>query len=190
MTLLPKTSCDLQCIDLQVLPPGSLAADLMQLPMVSTAKWHGKFIAHLQTHCSRLRKAQMVRIGGLSPAHQTRLRRHEFQVRLVAQPLGFGDGEFALVDFESRCQGRRHCLVFRCAGLITAKEIGRRALMSPPVVVRRPRNRRCVVGMESDTKRWSRGGRLQRWRRLKDASCPCGRAQAQTVCRMSPALVW
>src|SRR5262245_61067147 len=100
-------SCDLQCIDLQVLPPSRLGPDRMKLPMVSTTKWHGKFIADLETDGSRLRKAQMMRIGGLSPAHQTRLRRHEFRVRLVAQALGFGDGELALIDFGTRQGGRR-----------------------------------------------------------------------------------
>src|SRR5262245_63637562 len=117
----------------------------MKLPMVSTTKWHGKFIAHLQTHCSRLRKAQMMRIRWLPPAHQTWLRSDEFQMSLVAQALGFGDRELTLIDFgrrqggRRRRQGRCHRLVFRCAGLITAKEISHRALVSPPVVVRGPR---------------------------------------------------
>jgi hypothetical protein len=42
----------------------------MKLPMVSTAKWYGEFIAHLKTHCSRLRKAQMMWIGGLPSAQR------------------------------------------------------------------------------------------------------------------------
>ncbi|HEX9074070.1 MAG TPA: hypothetical protein VF852_19230 [Pseudolabrys sp.] len=41
----------------------------------------------------------MMRITGLAPADQTRLSGHKLQVRLVAQPLGFGDGELALVEF-------------------------------------------------------------------------------------------
>ena len=71
----------------------------MKLPMVSPAKWYGEFIAHLETNCPRLRKAQVMRIRRLPPANQARLRSHEFQVGLISQSFRFGDSELAPVDF-------------------------------------------------------------------------------------------
>ena len=103
--MLPKTSCDVQGIDLQVFPPSCLIAGLMQLPMMTAAERHGELITDLETDRPRLRKPQMMRIGGLPPANQARLGGNKFQVCLVAQALGLGDGELALVDFGRR-QGR------------------------------------------------------------------------------------
>ena len=68
MSLLPQTSCDLQCIDLQALPPSNLTASLMHLSMVTSAERYSELITDLETHCPRLRKAQMVRVGRLPPA--------------------------------------------------------------------------------------------------------------------------
>ena len=65
MALLPKTSSDLESIDLQVLPPRLLIASLMHLPMVPAAERHGELIADLKTDRPRLRKPQMMRIGRL-----------------------------------------------------------------------------------------------------------------------------
>jgi hypothetical protein len=55
-------SRDLQCIDLQVLPPSNLIAVLMQLSMVASAEGDSEFITNLETECPRLRKAQMMGI--------------------------------------------------------------------------------------------------------------------------------
>ena len=73
MTLFPKTFCDLQCIDLQVLPPSNLIASLMQLSMVTAAERHGELIADLEADRPRLRKPQMMWVGWLPPADQARL---------------------------------------------------------------------------------------------------------------------
>ena len=73
MTLLPKTSCDLQGIDLESFPPGFLVAGLMQLPMMTAAERHGELITDLEADRPRLRKTQMMRIGRLPAADQTRL---------------------------------------------------------------------------------------------------------------------
>ncbi len=71
MRLLPKPPGNWQGIDFEILPPGNLVADLMQLPVMSTAKGDGEFIADLETDRSRLRKAQVMRIGRLPPADET-----------------------------------------------------------------------------------------------------------------------
>ena len=73
MALLPKTVSCLESIDPQALPPRLLIASLMQLTMVPTAERHGELITHLETDRPWLRKAQMMRIGRLPPADQTRL---------------------------------------------------------------------------------------------------------------------
>ena len=126
MSLLPKTTCDLDRIDLQILPPSDLVAGLMELPMVAAAKRNGELITDLETDRPGLREAQVMRIGWLSPAYQTRLGGHEFQVRLVAQALRLGNGELALIDFVRR-QRRQRCVVFPCSCLILAKQFSHRA---------------------------------------------------------------
>ena len=73
MALLPKTASCLESIDPHALPPRLLVASLMQLSMVSTAERHGEFITDLKTDRPWLRKTQMVGIGSLPPADQTRL---------------------------------------------------------------------------------------------------------------------
>ena len=73
MALLPKTASGLKSIDPEALPPRNLIASLMQLPMMTAAERHGELITDFKTDGSRLRKAQMMRIGRLPPANQTRL---------------------------------------------------------------------------------------------------------------------
>ena len=73
MALLPKTVSCLESIDPQALPPGHLIAGLMQLTMVPAAERHGELITDLETDRPRLRKAQMMRIGRLPSADETRL---------------------------------------------------------------------------------------------------------------------
>ena len=84
MSFLPKACCDLQCIDLEGFPPIFLIAGLVQLSVMTPTKGHGELITDFKTHCPRLRKAQMMRIGRLPPADETWLRGDEFEVRLVA----------------------------------------------------------------------------------------------------------
>ena len=84
MTLLPKAGCDLQCIDLEGFPPIFLFAGLMQLSVMAPAKRHGELVTDFKTKRARLRKAQIMRIGRLPSADETRLRGDKFEVRLVA----------------------------------------------------------------------------------------------------------
>jgi hypothetical protein len=80
-------------------------------------------------------------------------------VCLVAQPLGFGKGKLAFVNTgrdQSRCcwcQRRRYWRPLLCLHVITAKELGGRALVSPPVIVRWPWNRSRIVRMQTKTRR-------------------------------------
>ena len=70
----------------------------MQLPMMTAAERHGELVADFEAEGSRLGKPQVMWIGRLPAANETRLRSHESQMGLVAQTLGFGDGENALID--------------------------------------------------------------------------------------------
>jgi hypothetical protein len=56
MPLLPESSSDFQRIDLQVLPPGNLAAGLMELAMMATTERHGELVTDLEPDRPRLRK--------------------------------------------------------------------------------------------------------------------------------------
>jgi hypothetical protein len=99
MCLLPKSLCNRQRLDLEPLPPGQFIARLMQLSVMTAAERHREFIADFHADPPWLSKTQMMRIARLPPADQAGLGGDEFQVRLIAQPLGFGDRELALVDW-------------------------------------------------------------------------------------------
>ena len=71
--LLPKPLGNLQGVDFQILPPGHFIAGLMQLPMMTTAERYGELVADFETQRSELRKPQVMRIGGLPAADETRL---------------------------------------------------------------------------------------------------------------------
>ena len=62
------------------------------------ANRHGKFIGDLAAESTWLGKLQVVRLAGLPPADEAGLAGDKAEVILVAQPLGLGDGEAALVD--------------------------------------------------------------------------------------------
>ena len=56
----------------------------MHLAVVGSAKWNRIFIADLATERAGLGKRQMMRVGRLLGADQTRLRTYELEVFLVA----------------------------------------------------------------------------------------------------------
>ena len=70
----------------------------MQLAVVTAAERDRELIAHFETDRSWLRKTQVMWIGWLPSADQTRLCRDEFQVRLVTQSFGLGNHELTFVD--------------------------------------------------------------------------------------------
>lgn len=73
MALLPKPSGHVQCFNFESLPPSNLIPGLVQVPVMSSTKRHRKFITDFETDRPRLRKAQMMGIGWLPLADQTRL---------------------------------------------------------------------------------------------------------------------
>src|SRR5262249_41053750 len=70
----------------------------MELPVVPAAEGHRELITDFETDCSRLSKPQVMGIAGLPAADQAWLRGDKFQMRLVTQPLRFGEDELAFVD--------------------------------------------------------------------------------------------
>jgi len=141
MGFLPKTSGNLQGIYPLAFPPRALIAGLVQLPMMAAAQRHGEFIAHLEANGSGLGKPQVMRIGGLPAADETRLCGDESQVRLVAQPFGFGNCELALVDpgrreFSCGRGQRRGChSAFPGSCLILPEQVCHGAMVAPTVVM-------------------------------------------------------
>ena len=58
----PSLSGNLQCIDIQVVPPSSFTANLMQLLVTAATKRKNKFVADFRTEGSELNKTLIVRI--------------------------------------------------------------------------------------------------------------------------------
>ena len=70
----------------------------MHLAVMDTAERNHEFVAHLAAERPRLHEAEMMRVGMLAPADQTRLFGHEPQMLLIAMAARFGDCKCALVD--------------------------------------------------------------------------------------------
>ena len=96
--LFPKTLGSFERVDLEILPPGFFIGGLVQLPVMTAAERYRELIADFQANAAWLRKSQMMRVARLSSADKTRLGCDELEMRLVTQPLGFSDGELALID--------------------------------------------------------------------------------------------
>ena len=65
---------------------------------MTPAEGNSELIAHLQPDGSGLGEAQVMRVRRLAATNETGLCSHELEMRLVAQPLGLGQRERALVD--------------------------------------------------------------------------------------------
>src|SRR5262249_21497696 len=137
-----------------------------------------------------------MRIGGLTSADKTVLRCHELEMRLVTQSLGFGKGELALVDatgtgIEPVRDKRRGQRGLFSIGRIFPQLVCHRGILAATVVVRRPWDWRCVIGMKSKTLdglrliRWDGCG----WLELM-VTCQPHKARVRTVCRMWPKHAW
>ena len=68
MCLLPKPLGNLQCVDVQILPPCHFIAGLMQRPMMTAAEGYGELVADFETEGSGLCETQVMRIGRLTAA--------------------------------------------------------------------------------------------------------------------------
>ena len=71
--LFPKILGDLERVDIVILPPSDLVAGLMQLPVMTAPEGDGEFIANFHPESSGLGEPQVMRVGRLSCANQTRL---------------------------------------------------------------------------------------------------------------------
>ena len=154
--MLPETFCDLKRIDLQIVPPGSLIAGLMQLSVMAAAQRYGELITHLETDRPRLRKPQVMGSDGCRPQTRQGWEATNFRCALSRRRFGSAMASWLLSILAGNevgpCwrQGRRRCVVFPCFCLIPAKQFSHRALVAPPVVMRRPRDRRRVIGVQTD----------------------------------------
>jgi hypothetical protein len=70
----------------------------MDLAVVAPAQQHGELIAHFSPERTVLREPQMMGIGWLTAANQTRLVRHEPDVVFVTKAARLGVDQLALVD--------------------------------------------------------------------------------------------
>src|SRR5512146_1976743 len=74
----------------------------MNLAMVGPTHGHRELVADLPAECTKLGKAQVVRIRGGAAADEAGLLSDELEVLLVPDALGLGEGQHALVDGRSR----------------------------------------------------------------------------------------
>ena len=93
----------------------------------------------------------MVGVARLPSANETWLGSHKTQVRLIAPPLRFGQGEHALVDFAGRRRvgswGERQRLRLR------KQLFAQRWVLMAAIVTRRPWNGRRVVRVKPEAGR-------------------------------------
>ena len=68
----------------------------MDLAVMHAAERYRELIAHFATERPGLCEAQMMGVGGLASANQTRLGRDELPMSLVAQPARFGGDSVVL----------------------------------------------------------------------------------------------
>src|SRR5262249_51624697 len=85
-------------VELILRPPVGFVAAAVHLAMMHPAERHCELIAHLAAESAGLRKAKMMRVGGLPSADQAGLPGDEFEVFLVPVSARLTDGEHALVD--------------------------------------------------------------------------------------------
>ena len=67
--------------------------------MVSPTKRYSELIADLNAQCSRLCKAQVMRVARMTTANETWLRGNKTQMCFIAAPLWLSQGKGAFVDF-------------------------------------------------------------------------------------------
>ena len=84
--MLPEPMSGRQWIDVDTRPPGDLVTAAMNLIMVDAAKRNGELIAHPAAESTRLSKAEMVGLAGMTSAREAGLRRYEFEMAFVAEP--------------------------------------------------------------------------------------------------------
>jgi hypothetical protein len=81
-----------------VLPPRSFTSAVMNLSVMRSTERHRKFVAHLTTERTPLRKAQMMRIRRPPTANETRLLHHVPDMVAITDATGFGKHEHTLID--------------------------------------------------------------------------------------------
>src|SRR5579859_6178302 len=107
----PQAACGFQRLKAVSRPPVPFLAGAVQFTVMRPAKRNCEFIADLVSKSAGLCETQVVRVAGLATADEAGLCRHKAQMLFVPQPLGFGQGQHALVDagrgLVARCRSIR-----------------------------------------------------------------------------------
>jgi hypothetical protein len=90
LPLMPELERHRDRINFVGLPPSRLVAHTVEFAVVEATERNGELIADPATEGARLSKAQMVRIGRRTTAHEARLACDKLAVLLVAQPDACG----------------------------------------------------------------------------------------------------
>ena len=81
-----------------LLPPARLVANVVRSPVMSRAERHDPFIAHLATHCPRLRKPEVVSLARYAATMQARLSGNVTEVFFVTKTPRRANWEAGFVD--------------------------------------------------------------------------------------------
>src|SRR3981081_2520782 len=97
---------------------------MVVLLVMHPTQWNRKFVAGLASHRSRLRKAEMVCIGGTASAQQTRLQRDKPQMGFVSKAAELAKGKHALIDLYNagRVQVRNGCFAGTLCGRLAGND--------------------------------------------------------------------
>ena len=104
----PKVVSHFDGIYANFLPPGALVAHAMHEPMVDATQRDRELVARLAPEGLRLRKAQVVRVGGLSAANEAGLSGDITKMLKIPVATRGGDREDTLVDAHLIRRDARH----------------------------------------------------------------------------------
>ena len=94
----PQRACGAARIESELLPPCRFIPLTMHFTMMSAAQRDRELIADLAAEGAGLRKANMMGIAGLAPAHEARLQAYEVPMLLVAIAPWLTESEQAFID--------------------------------------------------------------------------------------------
>ena len=98
MCLAPQSVRHPEWLNPGLCPPCCFVATSMNFAVMSTAQWDRELITHLSSECSALCKSEVVRIGRMPAANQTRMSCDKFDMLSIADSTRLGMGRTAFFD--------------------------------------------------------------------------------------------
>src|SRR5262245_39623000 len=102
MASFPQVSCDPERLHRVLRPPCQFVSPHVQLAVMDAAERHRELVTDLASERGGLGKPKMMRIGGLSPAHEACLRCDERPMILIAFAPRSTEREISTVGSRNR----------------------------------------------------------------------------------------